>query len=199
MRKLINVLFVSAGLILLTNIANAQQKFGHVNTDEIYATMPEAKTAQTALKTFADKLQADLEKMGTEYQTKMKAAEDKQKTISEANKEVVGKELQAAAVELQDLNRRIQEAQNKGNDAVEAKRNELFPPVGQKLTTAINAVAKEKGLAYVFDISVSQGFNNLLYFDGGDDVTAAVKAKLGISATTAAPAAKAPTAPAKKN
>ena len=198
MRKLINVLFVSAGLILLTNIANAQQKFGHVNTDEIYATMPEAKTAQTALKTFADKLQADLEKMGTEYQTKMKAAEDKQKTISEANKEVVGKELQAAAEELQDLNRRIQEAQNKGNDAVEAKRNELFPPVGQKLTTAINAVAKEKGLAYVFDISVSQGFNNLLYFDGGDDVTAAVKAKLGISAT-AAPATKAPATPAKKN
>lgn len=195
MRKLINVFFVSAGLMLLTNIANAQQKFGHVNTDEIYATMPEAKTAQAALKVFADKLQADLEKMGMEYQTKMKAAEDKNKTISEANKEVVGKELQAAAAELQDLNKRIQDAQAKGNEAVDAKRNELFPPVGQKLTTAINAVAKEKGLAYVFDISVSQGFNNLLYFDGGEDVTAAVKTKLGISAT-AAPAAK---APVKKN
>ncbi len=192
MRKLINVFFVSAGLMLLTNIANAQQKFGHVNTDEIYATMPEAKTAQTALKTFADKLQADLEKMGNEYQTKLKAAEDKQKTISEANKEVVGKELQAAATELQDLNKRIQDAQAKGQDAVEAKRNELFPPVGLKLTNAINAVAKEKGLAYVFDISVSQGFNNLIYFDGGEDVTAAVKTKLGISATPA-------TTPAKKN
>lgn len=192
MRKLINVFFVSAGLMLLTNIANAQQKFGHVNTDEIYATMPEAKTAQTALKTFADKLQADLEKMGNEYQTKLKAAEDKQKTISEANKEVVGKELQAAATELQDLNKRIQDAQAKGQDAVEAKRNELFPPVGLKLTNAINAVAKEKGLSYVFDISVSQGFNNLIYFDGGEDVTAAVKTKLGISATPA-------TTPAKKN
>lgn len=192
MRKLINVFFVSAGLMLLTNIANAQQKFGHVNTDEIYATMPEAKTAQTALKTFADKLQADLEKMGNEYQTKLKAAEDKQKTISEANKEVVGKELQAAATELQDLNKRIQDAQAKGQDAVEAKRNELFPPVGLKLTNAINAVAKEKGLAYIFDISVSQGFNNLIYFDGGEDVTAAVKTKLGISATPA-------TTPAKKN
>ncbi len=198
MRKLINVFFVSAGLMLITNIANAQQKFGHVNTDEIYATMPEAKTAQTALKTFADKLQADLEKMGMEYQTKMKAAEDKQKTISEANKEVVGKELQAAAVELQDLNKRIQEAQSKGNDAVEAKRNELFPQVGQKLSTAINAVAKEKGLAYVFDVSVSQGFNNLLYFDGGEDVTSAVKTKLGISAS-ATPATKPAATPAKKN
>lgn len=190
MKKLINVFFVSAGLMLLTNIANAQQKFGHLNTDEIYATMPEAKKAQADLKTFADKLQADLEKMGMEYQTKMKAAEDKQKTISEANKEVVGKELQTAAEELQDLNRRIQEAQNKGNEAVETKRNELFPPVGTKLSNAINAIAKEKGLAYVFDVSVSQGFNNLLYFDGGEDVTAAVKTKLGISATPAAPAKK---------
>lgn len=190
MRKLINVFFVSAGLMLLTNIANAQQKFGHLNTDEIYATMPEAKTAQAALKTFADKLQADLEKMGMEYQSKLKAAEDKQKTISEANKETVGKELQTAATELQDLNKRIQDAQEKGNTAVETKRNELFPPVGQKLSTAINAVAKEKGLAYVFDISASQGFNNLLYFDGGEDVTNAVKTKLGITAAAATPAKK---------
>ncbi|KQC00196.1 OmpH family outer membrane protein [Pedobacter sp. Hv1] len=190
MRKLINVFFVAAGLMLITNVANAQQKFGHLNTDEIYATMPEAKTAQTALETFAKKLQGDLEKMSQELATKYKAAQDKQKTLSEANKDVVGKELQAAEIELQDLQKRIQDAQTKGNEAVEAKRNELFPPVGQKLSGAVNAVAKEKGLAYVFDISGSQGFNNLLYFDGGEDITAAVKTKLGISATTPAPAAK---------
>jgi outer membrane protein len=192
MRKLINVFFVAAGLMLMTNVANAQQKFGHLNTDEIYATMPEAKTAQTALETFAKKLQGDLEKMNQELATKYKAAQDKQKTLSEANKEVVGKELQAADIELQDLQKRIQDATTKGNEAVEAKRNELFPPVGQKLSGAVNAVAKEKGLAYVFDISPSQGFNNLLYFDGGEDITAAVKTKLGISATTPAPAAAKP-------
>ena len=190
MRKLINVFFVAAGLMLMTNVANAQQKLGHLNTDEIYATMPEAKTAQTALETFAKKLQGDLEKMNQELATKYKAAQDKQKTLSEANKEVVGKELQAADIELQDLQKRIQDATTKGNEAVEAKRNELFPPVGQKLTNAVNAVAKEKGLAYVFDISPSQGFNNLLYFDGGEDITAAVKTKLGISATAAPAAAK---------
>lgn len=192
MRKLINVFFVAAGLMLMTNVANAQQKFGHLNTDEIYSIMPEAKTAQTALENFAKKLRGDLEKMGQEYTTKLKAYEDKQKTISEANKEVVGKEIQAAIVELQDLQKRIQEAETKGNEAVEAERNKLFPPVGQKLSGAITAVAKEKGLAYVFDISASQGFNNLLYFDGGEDVTAAVKAKLGISATTPAPTANKP-------
>jgi len=198
MRKLINVFFVAAGLMLITNIANAQQKFGHLNTDEIYATMPEAKTAQATLETFAKKLSADLDKMGVELQTKYKAAQEKQKTISEANKEVVGKELQQAEIELTDLQKRIQEAQTKGQEAVEAKRNELFPPVGQKLTTAVNAVAKEKGLAYVFDISASQGFNNLLYFDGGEDITAAVKTKLGISPTATPAANKPATTPVKK-
>ena len=188
MRKLINVFFVAAGLMLMTNVASAQQKFGHLNTDEIYATMPEAKTAQTALETFAKKLQGDLEKMNQELATKYKAAQEKQKTLSEANKEVVGKELQAAEIELQDLQKRIQDATTKCNEAVEAKRNELFPPVGQKLSGAVTAVAKEKGLAYVFDISQAQGVNNLLYFDGGEDITAAVKAKLGITATTPAPA-----------
>ncbi len=50
----------------------------------------------------------------------------------------------------------------------------------------MSAVAKEKGLAYVFDTAASQGFNNMVYFAGGEDITAAVKTKLGIPATAAA-------------
>ncbi|WP_431295356.1 OmpH family outer membrane protein [Pedobacter sp. P26] len=53
----------------------------------------------------------------------------------------------------------------------------------------MSAVAKEKGLAYVFDIANGQGGNNLVFWDGGDDITAAVKSKLGITATAAKPAA----------
>lgn len=190
MKKLINVLFVAAGLMLTTNIANAQQqKLGHLNSDEIYATMPEAKAAQAVLETLAKARQADIDKMITEYQAKLKAAQDKEKTLSEANKEVVGKELQTAQIELQDLGKRIEDARTKATTDVQAKQGELYPPINQKLAAAMGAVAKEKGLAYVFDISVSQGFNNLIYFDGGDDITGAVKTKLGISAT-AAPAKK---------
>jgi outer membrane protein len=59
MRKLINVLFVAAGLLLTANIANAQQKIGHLNSDEIYASMPEAKAAQTSLETLAKNKQAE--------------------------------------------------------------------------------------------------------------------------------------------
>jgi outer membrane protein len=188
MRKLINVLFVAAGLLMTSNVANAQQKFGHLNSDEIYATMPEAKAAQTTLENLAKTKQGEIDKMITEYQAKYKAAIDKEKTLSEANKEAVGKELQAAQVELGDLQKRIEDARTKATTDVQAEQGRLYPPINQKLSTAMGVVAKEKGLAYVFDISASAGFNNLIYFDGGEDITAAVKTKLGISAT-AKPAA----------
>jgi outer membrane protein len=193
MRKLINVLFVAAGLLITSNVANAQQKFGHLNSDEIYATMPEAKAAQTTLENLAKTKQGEIDKMITEYQAKLKAAQEKEKTVSEANKEVVGKELELAARELGDLQKRIEDARTKATTDVQAEQGRLYPPINTKLSTAMGAVAKEKGLAYVFDISASAGFNNLIYFDGGEDITAAVKTKLGIAAT-----AKPATTPVKK-
>lgn len=214
MRKLINVFFVAAGLMLTANIANAQQKFGHLNTDEIYDVMPEAKAAQATIDALGKTKQTDIENMIKEYQVKLKAAQDKeakgqklQTEMSEANKvatmkelDVISKELQQASIELQDFQKRIDEAKTKASNDLTAKQQELFPVVSKKVAAAISAVAKEKGLAYVFDISGSQGFNSLVYFDGGEDVTAAVKTKLGIS-LTAAPAstAKAPATTPKKN
>ncbi|MFN0290841.1 MULTISPECIES: OmpH family outer membrane protein [Pedobacter] len=193
MKKLIKGLFVAAGLLLTTQVVSAQQKFGHLNSDEIFSTWSEAKTVSSTIENLAKTKQAEIDKMITEYQNKLKAAQDKERTLSEANKDVVVKELQVAQTELTDLQKRIEDARNKARTDVEAKQAEVFPPLQQKVATAINAISKEKGLSYVFDISASQGFNNLVYFDGGEDITAAVKTKLGIAAT-----AKPATTPAKK-
>lgn len=184
MRKLINVLFVAAGLLLTANIANAQQKIGHLNSDEIYASMPEAKAAQTSLETLAKNKQAEIDKMITEYQAKVKAAQEKERTLSEANKDVVTKELMTAKDELDNLGKRIEDARTKATKDVQDEQARLFPPINTKLANAMTAVAKEKGLAYVFDISASQGFNSLVYFDGGEDITAAIKAKLGVTSSS---------------
>ena len=213
MRKLINVLFVAAGLLLTANVASAQQKLGHINSEEIYVTFPDAIAAQNALQTFAKGKQAEIDKMIAEYQTKAKAAQDKeqkgqklQNEMSEANKEatlkelnVISKELQDAGVELQTIQKKVEDARTKASTDVQTEQQRLFTPVNTKVANGMSAVAKEKGLAYVFDIANGQGANNLVYFDGGEDITAAVKTKLGISAT-AAPVTKAPaTTPVKKN
>ncbi len=183
MRKLMNAFFVAAGLLFTANIANAQQKLAHLNSALIIEAMPEFKTGQTALETLSKTKSAEIDKMISEYQTKYQAAQAKEKTISEANKEVVGKELQAAGADLQDLQKRIEDAKAKAQQELEQKNTEVFNPIKAKAAAAINAVSKEKGYAYVFDTANPA----LVYFDGGEDITTLIKTKLGISATAAAP------------
>lgn len=190
MRKLINVLFVAAGLMLTTSMANAQQKIGHINSEEVFSNLPEAKSAQASLETLSKSKQAEIDGMVKEYQGKLTSAQALQKTISEANKEAVGKQLQDADLQLQDLQKRIEDSRTKATQEVTTKQGELFQPIQTKVASAITSVAKEKGLAYVFDIANGQGGNNLVYWEGGEDITAAVKTKLGITATTAKAAPK---------
>ena len=190
MRKLINVFFVAAGLMLTANVASAQQKIGHLESEAIFGSMPEAKTATTTLEALRKQKQAEIEKMQSEYGTKYNAAVEKNKTLSEANKEVVGKELQAMGAELDDMKKRINDATQKAEQDMATKQGELLAPLNTKFLGAVKAVAKEKGFAYIFDVSSQQGANNLLAWEGGDDVTALVKAKLGISGTAAAAAPK---------
>ena len=179
MRKLMKAFFVAGLLLFTANIANAQQKMAHLNSALIIEAMPEVKTAKATLEALQKTKTAEIEKMITEYQTKLQAAEAKQKTLSEANKEAVGKELQEAGAQLQDLEKRIGDAKGKAQQEIEQKNAELFNPIQIKADAAIKAVSKEKGYAYVFDVS-QQG---VLYFEGVEDMMAAVKAKLGISAT----------------
>ncbi|PST82256.1 hypothetical protein C7T94_15800 [Pedobacter yulinensis] len=193
MRKLINVFFVAGGLVLAGNVASAQQKIAHLNSEEIFATLPEAKTAQTTLETLGKQKQDEITKMTTEFQTKLKAAQDKERTLSEANKEAVTKELQAANVELQELQKRITDANQKADQELRQKQADLLNPMRVKIDNAIKAVAREKGLSYVFDTSDQGAGNNVVFWDGGDDITGAVKTKLGIS-PNAKPVAAAPAA-----
>ena len=79
MRKLMNAFFV-AGLLFTANIANAQQKLAHVNYGSIIEALPEFKAGQTTLEALTKTKQTEIEKMISEYQTKMSAAEAKQKT-----------------------------------------------------------------------------------------------------------------------
>ncbi|MBS1529040.1 MAG: OmpH family outer membrane protein, partial [Bacteroidetes bacterium] len=80
---------------------------------------------------------------------------------------------------LSDLQRRIQAFQQDAQQKVAAKTNELSKPLFDKLRAAVSAVAKEKGYAYVINTSASQD-DILLVSPPGDDLSADVKAKLGI-------------------
>lgn len=189
MKKFINAYFIATALLLSATTVNAQQKIGHLNSQDVFTSMPEAKTISTTLESLQKTKQAEIEKLQNDYTVKYNAAVAKNKTLNEANKETVGKELQAMGTELDGLKRGIDEASQNAQQAMAAKQGELMTPLQTKFITAVKAVAKEKGIAYVFDDNAQQSANNLLAFDGGIDLTAAVKAKLGIPAG-AAPAKK---------
>ncbi len=173
MKNLLKGAVALVAVFFSTQFANAQQKIGHINFAEIIQSTSEFKTAEGQLKTLSDGKTKEIQDMVTIYQTKQKDANDKLRNRSEANKDTVDPEINKIGQELQDIQARIQTAQQAAQEDLNKKEEELI----------------EKGMAYVFDISST----NIPYFQGGEDLTAAVKTKLGISATaapTAAPARK---------
>lgn len=186
MRKFIKVAVVAVGLFFTANAVNAQQKFAHINSAQLLEVMPDVKQADAKFQTFQKQKQSEIELMQTEYQKKLTTAQEKEKTLSEANKLVVGKELEAMGKELQDLGKRINDTGEKAKQEIAAKQDELYQPIFKKAGDAVSAVAKEKGYAYVFDVSQP----GVVFFDGGDDIMPLVKAKLGITGAVAATPAK---------
>ena len=183
MKNLLKIGVIAVGMIFAFNSANAQQKFGHINSADLLQAMPEMKTADASFQTYAKAKQTSLELMGAERQKLVTTYEEKYKTLSESNRATLEKELTTLGATIQDLEKRITEAQEKAQEELTTKRTELYTPVFKKAEDAVKLVAKEKGFAYVFDVSQP----GVVYFDGGEDLINVVKTKLGIAI---APAAK---------
>lgn len=167
MRKLLIIAFVT----LIGLSVNAQQKFGYLNSLELLSLMPEVKPADAQLEKYAKDLDAAYTKMLTEYQTKVaKFQADVEKgLITDINKEIKIKEIQ-------DMETRITDFENKLEDKMMTKRETLYEPILEKADVAIKAVAKEKGYTFIFDTSSGA----LLFTTETDNILALVKAKLAI-------------------
>jgi outer membrane protein len=174
--KLVQLVVVKGMILFFVVATQAQQKLAHLNSAEIMAVMPELKTANVALESFQRVKKAEIDKMVSEFQVKLKTAQEKQKTLSEANKGVLGKELRTMDAELRDMDKRIEYAQKKAEVEFQAKTEELINPIRLKVGNVIKIVVKEKGVTYVLDT----GNEGLLYWEGGEGITEVIKNKLGI-------------------
>ena len=176
MKSLLKSIAILALVVLTAGGLKAQQKIGHVNSSELLQSMPEMKQADENFNTLRDTKLKELEAMDQERQTKIATYQEKYKTLSEANKEAVGKELEALGQEIETMAQRIDELNQKAQEELTAKREELYQPVLAKADSAVKAVAKEQGFAYVLDVANQA----VIYFEGGEDITPLVKTKLGI-------------------
>lgn len=175
MKNLLRSLAIVA-LIMSAGTVMAQQKIGHINSGVLLQAMPEVKTADATFETFRVSKLNELEAMETERQAKIVTYQDKYKTLSEANKEVLGQELESLGQEIQTMSERIGELDQKAQEELAQKREELYQPILAKAETAVQAVAKAEGFSYVFDTQNQ----SLVFFDGGIDITPLVKTRLGI-------------------
>ena len=149
--------------------ANAQAKFGHVNTQEIMQALPDVTKAQNELKALAEQYDADLKSMNEELQKKADAFDKEQATLPENIK-------QRRQTELQEMYQKIQQSYQDNQQALAKAQQEKMQPIQQKVMDAITAVGKEGGYVYIMEMGAQLYISSTL----STDVTAEVKAKLGL-------------------
>lgn len=149
--------------------AQAQAKFGHVNSQEIIQAMPEFNAARTEIEQLTKQYEADLQQMQDEFQKKGEAYDKEQATLPENIK-------QRRQQELQDLYQRIQQTYQDNQQALVQAQQEKMQAVHTKVLDAIKTIGDEGGFVYIMEMGA------VLYISTTQsiDVTAQVKAKLGL-------------------
>ena len=120
------------------------QKLARVNTQEIFAIMPDTKQMEENLNAFGQELQAQLEALQVEFNNLYADYEKNQ-----ANWNPTVRQMKQA--ELNDKQRRYAENQQIAQQDYAKKQQEEAQPIQEKLDAAIAKVAKAGGYAAVFD------------------------------------------------
>ncbi|WP_274957512.1 OmpH family outer membrane protein [Millionella massiliensis] len=137
---------VAAFLFVGTGAANAQQKFGYINSQELLASMPEIDSVESKVQALGKDLESQYKAMQTEMITKTQDLQNNLNTLSETVRKQKEKELY-------DLQTRIEEFNQSAQQELYAKQQELLQPVREKAQAAITKVAKEQNLTAVFDLT----------------------------------------------
>ncbi len=147
--------------------AHAQSKIGHINSESIMQTLPEAIDAQKTLDGLVAQWESELQKMQADWKRKYDEYDKKKLILTEAARADQEKELRA-------LDQSIQDYRNKKfgqNGELFQKQNEIMKPIQNKIFQVLEDIAKEDGYDYIFDKS---GQVLLVYANDKNDLTAKV-------------------------
>lgn len=164
------MILLFAALVFTAQDGFAQSfKTGHINRDDIIMGMPDYDTAMKKYNAFGQELTNALELMQVELNNKYDQFTKEEKNLTDlvkANK----------AQEITDMQTRITNFQQQAQVQLQEKQAELLNPIIEKANNAINAVAKEGGYIYIYDV------RTLVYVDTvkSTDIGPLVKTKLGI-------------------
>ena len=155
-------------LMLFAPLSMFAQKFGHLNAQEVMASMPEFIKARGEIEASAKKYENDLTAMQDELKRKSDEY-DKTKSTMNASKQ---QETEAA---LQQMYQKIQQTYQDNQQALQKAQQEKMTPITSKLVDAIKAVGKTGGYVYIMDVSAGIPYISETL---SKDVTAEVKTQL---------------------
>lgn len=149
----------------------AQQKYGHINSQEIQESMPEYKQLLATLDRKRAEQEKSLKNMYAQYQKGMEELQQFGPDLMVAVRE-------EKMLELQKLQQDIETLQQTADAQLDQLHIKLLKPLNDKYLKIVNAVAKENGYTYIFDIATG---SVVYYPESSGDITDLVKKKMGIN------------------
>ena len=164
MKKLIILFF----LLIAIQTVDAQ-KYGYLNKEELYRSIPEYDTATVQIEKLSNEYVNLLASMQGELSSKTASLNNESANISEYLRKTRQEEIKSLDV-------RIQLFSVKANAQLEDRRNQLLQPIIDRVDKAIKAVAEEQGFIFVID------GGQMLYTDEKKctNILPLMKAKLGV-------------------
>lgn len=155
--------------LALPMLASAQTvKIGLIDTSAILGEHPDTKAAQTKF-----------EETSKRYETEYRGLVDEMNRRMEEYQKMKDDELPAIRErktrEIQEFQQKIQDFQTTADRDLQKLQQDLMAPVMQKVRQAIESVGKEGNYTLLLELSSA-----LYYGAPAEDITAAVKTKLGL-------------------
>lgn len=170
---------VTALLLLFVLPAHAQTKVGYVDTEVILRELPEAQKALKELETLVTGWRIELAKMDTSFQKEVDDYQKKKGMMKQDAQDAREKELTDLRQKALQFN--SQKFDNRQGEAV-VEQNKRMGPIRDRILKAIESVAKEENVAFVFDRTNDA---MLLFADAKFDITYRVIDRLKRGATPA--------------
>ncbi len=158
-------LLVLAALLVGSNFIFAQtQKIGYVDSQLILNQLPEAIKAQGDLDAITNQWSAHLDSLKADYQQALEDYQKQANTMPDDKKQAAQQKLIAQQNSILDYQK---ERFAQGTGDIYKMQDKIFTPVKNKIYKAIQDVAKQEGMKFVFD---KAGDVVLLYADPAYDI-----------------------------
>ncbi|MBK7107960.1 MAG: OmpH family outer membrane protein [Chitinophagales bacterium] len=161
-------------IVLFTVFTAFSQRFAYVNTEYILSNMAEFSDAQKKVDTFSEDWRAEIARQQKDIDDTYRAFQNEQYLLTE---EVKKSRIQ----EIENKERALKEYQKVKfgyEGELFQKREELIKPIQDKVYTAIEKLAKERGYDFIFDKANS---TTILFADTKNDRSDDVLRSMGIT------------------